>query len=200
MGNSNRDRGAGNRFGKHGGGGFSGGYRGGGGRGHGSRGERPQMHKAVCNDCDRDCQVPFRPTGDRPVLCSDCFDQAKSGGGGNDRRDNRRSFRNETPAPAANEDAMKKVEETIAKLDSKLDKIINILQRVNPVKEITVMKAEEVKEEVAAIPRKDADKKVATKKVAAKKKSAAKKKVTPKKKTVAKEAPAAKKRAAGKKK
>jgi hypothetical protein len=95
---------------------------------------------------------------------------------------------------------MKKVEETIAKLDSKLDKIINILQRVNPVKEITVMKAEEVKEEVAAIPRKDADKKVATKKVAAKKKSAAKKKVTPKKKTVAKEAPAAKKRAAGKKK
>lgn len=34
---------------------------------------RPQMFSAVCSDCNRKCEVPFRPTGDRPVFCNDCF-------------------------------------------------------------------------------------------------------------------------------
>ena len=45
------------------GGGFSGG---------GDRGPR-EMHDAVCARCGKDTQVPFRPTGARPVYCSDCF-------------------------------------------------------------------------------------------------------------------------------
>ena len=47
-----------------GGGGFSGG-------GY-SRGPR-EMHDAVCARCGNETQVPFRPTGARPVYCSDCF-------------------------------------------------------------------------------------------------------------------------------
>ncbi len=41
----------------------------------GGRGPRPQreMHPAVCSGCGAETQVPFRPTGDRPVYCSDCF-------------------------------------------------------------------------------------------------------------------------------
>jgi CxxC-x17-CxxC domain-containing protein len=35
--------------------------------------DRPTMHDAVCSECGRDCQVPFRPTGNKPVFCSDCF-------------------------------------------------------------------------------------------------------------------------------
>lgn len=31
------------------------------------------MHRATCNKCGRDCEVPFRPTGERPVFCQDCF-------------------------------------------------------------------------------------------------------------------------------
>jgi len=31
------------------------------------------MHKAVCSECGKDCEVPFKPTGDKPVFCSDCF-------------------------------------------------------------------------------------------------------------------------------
>lgn len=32
-----------------------------------------EMHDAVCAQCGKDTQVPFRPSGDRPVYCSDCF-------------------------------------------------------------------------------------------------------------------------------
>ena len=31
------------------------------------------MFSAVCSECNRTCEVPFRPTGDRPVFCNDCF-------------------------------------------------------------------------------------------------------------------------------
>jgi CxxC-x17-CxxC domain-containing protein len=37
------------------------------------------LHKAVCADCKKECQVPFRPTGDRPVYCKDCFGKRKAG-------------------------------------------------------------------------------------------------------------------------
>lgn len=46
-----------------------------GSRGFGrDRGEsRPEMHKAICAECGSPCEVPFKPSGDRPVLCSNCF-------------------------------------------------------------------------------------------------------------------------------
>ncbi|MCU0679884.1 MAG: hypothetical protein MUF50_01080 [Planctomycetes bacterium] len=37
------------------------------------RRERPMMHEAICSECGKHCEVPFKPTGDRPVLCSICF-------------------------------------------------------------------------------------------------------------------------------
>lgn len=39
------------------------------------RSDRPQreMHDAVCAACGVTTQVPFRPSGDRPVYCRDCF-------------------------------------------------------------------------------------------------------------------------------
>lgn len=32
-----------------------------------------EMFAAVCASCGKDCQVPFQPTGEKPVYCSDCF-------------------------------------------------------------------------------------------------------------------------------
>lgn len=32
-----------------------------------------QMYPAVCANCGAETQVPFQPSGDRPVYCSDCF-------------------------------------------------------------------------------------------------------------------------------
>jgi CxxC-x17-CxxC domain-containing protein len=43
---------------------------GGGGMGGGARRE---MFQAVCAECGKPAQVPFKPRGDRPVYCSDCF-------------------------------------------------------------------------------------------------------------------------------
>jgi len=54
------------------------GERGGGGGGSRQR----EMHPAVCAECGKDTEVPFLPTGERPVYCSDCFSRQPSGGGG----------------------------------------------------------------------------------------------------------------------
>lgn len=55
-------------------GGGGGGYGGGGGGGYGGGSSRQrQMHAAVCAQCGKDTEVPFLPSGDRPVYCSDCF-------------------------------------------------------------------------------------------------------------------------------
>ena len=55
-----------------GGGGGGGGYSAGGNGGGYSGGTR-EMHDATCARCGNETQVPFRPTGARPVYCSDCF-------------------------------------------------------------------------------------------------------------------------------
>ena len=31
------------------------------------------MHEVVCSACGQTCTVPFVPSGDRPVYCSECF-------------------------------------------------------------------------------------------------------------------------------
>jgi len=51
--------------------------RGGGGGGGGGYGGPRQMYDAVCASCGSACQVPFQPTQDRPVYCSDCFSKDK---------------------------------------------------------------------------------------------------------------------------
>ena len=36
------------------------------------RGQR-EMHTTTCSSCGNPAQVPFVPSGDKPVYCSDCF-------------------------------------------------------------------------------------------------------------------------------
>jgi CxxC-x17-CxxC domain-containing protein len=49
--------------------------------GGGYGGERParQMYTATCSSCGGVARVPFQPRGDKPVYCSDCFQQQSSG-------------------------------------------------------------------------------------------------------------------------
>jgi len=35
------------------------------------------MHQAICADCKKECTIPFKPSGDRPVYCKDCFSRRK---------------------------------------------------------------------------------------------------------------------------
>lgn len=39
-----------------------------------------QMHSAICAECEQRCQVPFKPNGRKPILCSNCFVKEDSGG------------------------------------------------------------------------------------------------------------------------
>ncbi|MCX6659132.1 MAG: DNA-directed RNA polymerase [Candidatus Bathyarchaeota archaeon] len=32
-----------------------------------------EMTKAVCSDCGKECEVPFKPTEGRPVYCRECY-------------------------------------------------------------------------------------------------------------------------------
>ena len=79
---------------------------------------RPGMFDATCTKCGKSCQVPFRPTGSKPVLCSDCF--AKQGNFSrsfsNDRRD--------MPAQAGIS------QEQFKELNTKLDKILKVLEEL----------------------------------------------------------------------
>jgi len=36
------------------------------------RGPR-EMHKAICTECKKECEVPFKPTEGKPVFCKECF-------------------------------------------------------------------------------------------------------------------------------
>lgn len=57
-----------------GGGGGGGGSRSYGGRGGGSGGGGSrEMYDVTCAGCGKPTQVPFKPTGSRPVYCRDCF-------------------------------------------------------------------------------------------------------------------------------
>lgn len=38
------------------------------------------MHQAICSACGKACEVPFRPSGDKPVYCNDCFGGKKNAG------------------------------------------------------------------------------------------------------------------------
>src|SRR3979411_3113113 len=58
-----------------GGGGYGGGRNSGGG---GYRDREPrQMYTVTCSSCGQEAQVPFQPRGDKPVYCSDCFEQRR---------------------------------------------------------------------------------------------------------------------------
>ncbi|MCS6802030.1 MAG: zinc-ribbon domain containing protein [Chloroflexota bacterium] len=39
---------------------------------------RREYTRATCSSCGGEALLPFTPRGDRPVYCSDCFDQVRS--------------------------------------------------------------------------------------------------------------------------
>jgi len=43
-----------------------------------------QLYNVTCATCGKQAQVPFKPTGDRPVYCRDCYMEQRKGraGGG----------------------------------------------------------------------------------------------------------------------
>ncbi len=84
---------------------------------------RRQMHKAVCDECGKDCEVPFKPSGDKPIYCSECFEKKE---GGSSRRSERRSPRRSDFGKR--DDTHKKLLEQVGSLNTKLDRILKVLE------------------------------------------------------------------------
>ncbi|MFA5749903.1 MAG: CxxC-x17-CxxC domain-containing protein [Candidatus Shapirobacteria bacterium] len=145
--NNNNDRGFKSFGGRDSGGGrrsFSG----------GRNSERPMMFSAVCDKCGQDCEVPFKPSGEKPVYCSNCFEKINGDRDNNRSFDERRprennfrneGFRNEAPR---NESPRNEVsyKSDFEALNKKLDRILDLLlidrenKEVKEVKEIKEVK------------------------------------------------------------
>lgn len=52
------------------------------------RRERTELFDAVCDKCGKECQLPFKPSGDKPVYCRDCFRNKGEGSRDRPQRDN----------------------------------------------------------------------------------------------------------------
>jgi CxxC-x17-CxxC domain-containing protein len=78
--------------------------------------DRPEMHEATCSKCGKSCQVPFKPTGSKPVFCSDCFRQQGDG--------QQESFARPQRSAPVNSGIS---QEQFKQLNDKLDKILAFL-------------------------------------------------------------------------
>ena len=117
------DRG-GNRFGggdRGGRGGFGGGNRG--GFGGGDRGQ-VTMHPAVCNECGNKCMVPFRPNGEKPIFCDNCFGDKKDATSTNFRDARRDPMPASKPATSHNDVSVRELQQQLASLHAKIDKLV----------------------------------------------------------------------------
>ncbi len=189
-------QGGGNRGG---GGGFRGGNGGGrpdfkkkswGGNDRGGDRGEVSMHKATCSDCGKGCEVPFRPTGDKPVYCSDCFGSKRDGGDRGGRKDfgnrgpkressfDRPAPRQEFSRPTLTPPGSAEVTKQLSEISMKLDRLTNAITRMTEVKEVaptasashSSSKMESKKSPVKAVAKKSAPVKSASKKVVSKKK------------------------------
>ena len=87
------------------------------------------MHKAICSDCGKECEVPFKPNGSKPVFCRDCFQGKRTFEGPRDNNfpprrpnfDDRGPHQGPPPPPPAPH------KEEFAALNAKLDRILNML-------------------------------------------------------------------------
>ncbi len=169
--------------------GGGGGYRGGGSggrpsfqkkdfRGGNRGGERSEMHKAVCSECSKSCEVPFRPSSDKPVYCSDCFSSKRDDGDRGQRKDfgngPKRDFNRAPmsrpdmarPAQGNNDD----VKKHLGDISIKLDRLINSMEKLI-LSKTEIKKAPNLKVVLKkAVATKTPAKKVATKKIVVKKK------------------------------
>lgn len=94
--------------------------------------ERPSMHKTTCDDCGKNCEVPFKPTSGKPIYCSSCFEKHQDDGVNkySKERSDRSYKRVDTRKRSFEYDKekdMDRLKKEIGLLNKKLDKILEIL-------------------------------------------------------------------------
>jgi len=124
--------------------------------------DRP-MHKATCSECAKMCEVPFRPTGEKPVFCSNCFGDKKEGQSKRfDTRFEKKSFgapdRSFTPNPNVESSARPdhRVDDLKALIDglhAKIDRVVDMIKNVGKqsVPTVSVKEVQKVAPVVAVV-------------------------------------------------
>jgi len=128
------------------------------------------MHKATCATCGEACEVPFRPSGDKPVYCNACFRNTQGGDDRAPRKEfSRPSFAkggfDRQPDHRGGEDNKRQFE----MINTKLDQLTLSINRL-----VDIMAENKTGESVESKPV-SASKKVAVEKPAIAKKSTVKK-------------------------
>jgi CxxC-x17-CxxC domain-containing protein len=108
------------------------------------------MHKAVCDECGKDCEVPFKPSGGKPIYCSNCFEGKDASRG--PRRPRRRGPRRESSF-GRRDNSGKQLLEQIKSVNAKLDRILKLLESGSKKKPVAK------KPEVKKVPKQEASKK-----------------------------------------
>ncbi len=101
----------------------------------GGRSDGPKtMHKAICAGCGKTCEVPFKPNGQKPVYCNECFSDQKDENKGSSEKRNfseprfprvDRTEREYVKPASLNSDLKKEIDA----LNTKLDKIIDMMKQ-----------------------------------------------------------------------
>lgn len=118
------------------------------------RGNKEQMmHQAVCSECNKTCEVPFRPTSGKPVYCKDCFGNkgGRSEGGRNENSYPKREY-DRVPAKVHYENKGGEndgVKRQLTDVSMKLDRLIKAIETLTGVStkpaSVEVSKKEEKK-------------------------------------------------------
>ena len=106
--------------------------------------DRPrEMHKAICSECGKTCEVPFKPTGDKPVYCNDCFSSKRDDGGERRPRQDfgdrgpRKSFGGQSGYQSTPRQSVvptnDEVKKQLAEISIKMDRLINAVEKLSGV-------------------------------------------------------------------
>lgn len=153
------------------------------------------LFSATCSECGKKCDVPFKPSPDKPVYCSACFGMRKSGnelrGEGSNGQRERKPFGNgqvnngpafsSAPAGPTAQNILE-LKQQVSALEVKLNKILDLLNPPQPAVKAVPAEVATPATTVKAVTKKAAAKTV-TKKTAIPKKTTIKaptKKVTKK--------------------
>ena len=101
-------------------------------RSGGGNSGRMELFTATCAKCGKPCEVPFRPTGERPVYCRDCFGGNKNGAMPQQNRP-QENFRPREAGPVAplrpqvEDKRIDSIRAELALMNAKLERIVEMI-------------------------------------------------------------------------
>lgn len=111
-------------------------------------GAEREMFQATCAACHEACEVPFRPSGGKPVYCKNCFDRSGRDEGRNEGRNFTRPDRGPRESHAHHDDIRQQLEQ----LNKKMDRLIELMTEkgaTEPVEALGYIAAKKAKKKVA---------------------------------------------------